>query len=254
MMRQFIVDITLADMQSHTSFICNSVKRWLLVGFFSLTMNAAFAQQGSIPKGFTPLFNGKDLTGWHISRTTHQGTTPDIKVANSMIILKQHPYGQGGVLLSNKKYRNFELYLEVKFDSFCNGGIFIRSTESGQAYQVELAEPGGTGDLLGEMLRMSTGAKASDKTKAWKPGDWNAFRIRMTGEVPKITLWINGMFMWEVTEPVNDFTAGATAGMIGLQAHWSAPYAATVQEFDMSGSWRPGASHRYRNIGIKEFK
>lgn len=241
-------------MQNHRSFNCNSIQKWLLAGFFSLTINATFAQSGRIPKGFTPLFNGKDLTGWHISRTTHQGTTPDIKVENNMIILKQYPYGQGGVLLSNKRYRNFELYLEVKFDSFCNGGIFIRSAESGQAYQVELAEPGGTGDLLGEMLRISKGAKANDKAKVWKPDDWNAFRIRMMGEVPKITLWINGMFMWEVTEPVNDFTASATVGMIGLQAHWSAPYAATVLEFDMSGSWRPGAAHRYRNIGIKELK
>lgn len=239
-------------MRNCRSFV--AMKYWLLIGSFSLTINATFAQPGNIPKGFTPLFSGKDLTGWHISRTTHQGTTPDIKVENGMIILKQHPYGQGGVLLSNRKYRNFELYLEVKFDSFCNGGIFIRSTESGQAYQVELAEPGGTGDLLGEMMQISKGATADDKAKAWKTDDWNAFRIRMIGEVPKITLWINGIFMWEVTEPVNDFIAGATAGMIGLQAHWSAPYAATVQEFDMSGSWRPGASHRYRNIAIKEFK
>ncbi len=241
-------------MRNCKSFIGIAVKKWLLIVFSSLTINAISAQPGRIPKGFIPLFNGKNLTGWHISRTTHQGTTPHIKVENGMIILKQHPYGQGGVLLSNKKYRDFELYLEVKFDSFCNGGIFIRSTESGQAYQVELAEPGGTGDLLGEMLRISKGAKATNKAKAWKPDDWNAFKIRMTGEVPKITLWINGMFMWEVTEPVNDFTAGATAGMIGLQAHWSAPYVASVQEFDMSGSWRPGASHRYRNVGIKELK
>jgi len=221
-----------------------------------LFINAALwcGAQDSIPKGFTPLFNGKDLTGWHISRTSHQGTTPDCHIENGTIVIKEHPYGQGGILLSNKKYKSFELYVEVKVDSFCNSGIFLRSTESGQAYQVELAEPGGTGALLGEMLRVSKGAEAADKGKVWKPNDWNSFRIRMTGDTPHIALWINGTQMWEVTEPVNDFIAGATEGMIGLQAHWSATYEPNVAEFDMSGSWRPGGAMRFRNIGIKELE
>src|SRR5215218_9558354 len=156
--------------------------------------------QNSIPKGFTPLFNGKDLTGWHSSRTSHQGTTPDFRVEGGTIVLRQHPFGQGGILLTNKKYKNFELYLEAKIDSFCNGGIFLRSTESGQAYQVELSEPGGTGALLGEMLRVSKGAQAANKAQVWKPNDWNSFRIRMIGDTPRITLWINGVQMWDVTE------------------------------------------------------
>lgn len=208
----------------------------------------------NIPKGFTPLFNGKDLNGWHISRTSHQGTTPNFFVENGTLTAMQHPYGQGGVLLTNKKYKNFELYVEVKIDSFCNGGIFLRSTESGQAYQIELAEPGGTGDLFGEMLPISKSAQAKEKASVWIPNGWNAFRIRMEGAVPRLTLWLNGKQMWAVTEPVNDFTAGATEGMIGLQAHWSAPYAAAVAEFDMSGSWRPGGAHRFRNIAIRELK
>ena len=60
--------------------------------------------QYNIPEGFTPLFNEKDLSGWHISRTSHQGTTPDGSVENATIVLKQHPSGQGGVLLSNQKF------------------------------------------------------------------------------------------------------------------------------------------------------
>lgn len=166
----------------------------------------------------------------------------------------QRPYGQGGVLLTDKKYRNFELYLEAKLDSFCNSGIFLRSTESGQAYQIELAEPGGTGNLLGEMLPISKSAQATGKAAVWKPNGWNSFRIRMEGAVPRLTLWINGKHMWTVTQPVNDFIAGATSGMIGLQVHWSAPFAPGVAEFDMSGSWQPGGAHRFRNIAVRELK
>jgi hypothetical protein len=76
----------------------------------------------------------------------------------------------------------------------------------------------------------------------------------MVGDIPRITLWINDVQMWDVIEPVNDFIAGATEGMIGLQTHWSATYAPEVAEFDMSGSWRPGGAHRFRRIAIKEIK
>ena len=205
-----------------------------------------------LPAGYTPLFNGKDLKGWHISRTSHQGTTPDFSVEEGAITVRQNPYGQGGILLTNKKYSNFELYIEVKIDSFCNGGIFIRSTESGQAYQVELAQPGGTGSLYGEAMKISQVAVAEKIKDVWKPGDWNSFRIRMEGAVPTVTLWVNGEKMWTVTQPQNDFTAGAISGMIGLQSHWTATYQATEGGFNMPGAWRPNAAHRFRNIGIKE--
>ncbi|MBC7920935.1 MAG: DUF1080 domain-containing protein [Ferruginibacter sp.] len=227
-----------------------------LTGVLLLALVAGFAhaQTGKIPEGFTPIFNGKDLKGWHTSRTSHQGTTGNFYAENGVIILKQHPYGQGGVLLTDRKYTNFELYLEAKVDSFCNGGIFIRSTESGAAYQVELALPGATGDLLGERMPVSKEAKATDLAKVWKAGGWNSFRIRMEGEVPRITLWVNGVQMWEVTQPTNDFVAGATEGLIGLQAHWSAVYSPAARAFSMAGSWKPGAAHRFRHVAIKELK
>jgi Domain of Unknown Function (DUF1080) len=207
-----------------------------------------------IPEGFTSLFNGKNLKGWHTSRTSHQGTTGNFYVEDGAITLKQNPYGQGGVLLTDKKYKNFELYVEVKIDSFCNGGIFLRSSESGQAYQVELVIPGSTGDLFGEMLSIGKSAKADSIQKVWKVNDWNAFHIRMTGEIPHLTLWVNDVQMWDVVQPKNDFTAGAIEGMIGLQAHWSSTYSAMPGGFNMPGAWRPDAAHRFRNVAIKELK
>lgn len=225
------------------------LKKPIAVLFLSLIVGTATAQ---IPAGFTPIFNGKDLKGWHTSRTSHQGTTGNFYVDNGVITLKQHPYGQGGVLLTNKKYRNFELYLEAKIDSFCNGGIFIRSAESGMAYQIELATPSGLGDLLGERMNVSKGAQAGSIASVWKPNAWNAFRVRMEGDIPRIRLWINDELMWDVTEPVNDFVAGETSGMIGLQAHWSAVYSEAAEAFNMAGSWKPGAAHRFRNVAVKE--
>lgn len=226
----------------------------ILIGLLLLCLLQVAAAQGGIPPGFKPLFNGKDLSGWHISRTSHQGTTPDCRVENDILVLKENPYGQGGVLLTNRKYKDFELYLEARIDSFCNGGIFLRSTESGQAYQIELSEPGGTGSLLGEMLPVSNSATATDRAKVWKPNSWNSFLIRMKGDIPTVILWINGVQMWTVVEPVNDFIAGAREGMIGLQVHWSATFAPGVASFDMSESWRPDGAHRFRNIAIRELQ
>jgi formylglycine-generating enzyme required for sulfatase activity len=194
------------------------------------------------------------IRGWHISRTTHQGTTPEVIFENGVITMKENPYGQGGILLTDKKYRDFVIDVDVKIDSFCNGGIFLRATESGQAYQVELAEPGGTGNLFGEMLSISKPGEAKNKSKAWKPNSWNHFRIRMVGEVPRVALWINGKLMYDVQQPKNDFIAGATEGMIGLQAHWSVTYSAASKAFDMSGSWRPDGKHQFRNLRIREVK
>ena len=206
---------------------------------------------GRLPEGFTPIFNGKDLKGWHLSRTTHQGATADVRVEAGVIVMKQHPYGQGGLLLTDKRYSNFELHLEAKPDWGCNGGIYFRSTEGGSAYQIELDQSGGTGNLLGDLLQISKPARAVDIDKAWKPDDWNAFRLRVVGDSPRISLWINGVPMWDVTQDRNDLVAGATDGMIGLQVHWSAVSAPPVAPC-CSRSWKPGAAHRYRNIAIRE--
>ncbi|GAA4438580.1 DUF1080 domain-containing protein [Pontibacter saemangeumensis] len=226
------------------------LKHLLPVLLFTFIYTAAAAQ---IPEGFKPIFDGENLEGWHISRTTHQGTTPDVRVENGAIVLRQNPYGQGGVLLSDKKYKNFELYVEAKIDSFTNGGIFIRSSESGIAYQIELDDAAGsTGHLLGERMQVSEPARATDREKVWKPNDWNSFRIRMVGEVPRVTLWINGVQMWDVQQPRNDFTAGATEGMIGFQSHWTSLYSPVAGDCCGLNSWAPGAAHRFRNIAIRE--
>jgi hypothetical protein len=224
----------------------------LLLLIILLLSNLANGQVGTIPDGFTPLFNGKNLKGWHISRSTHQGTTPDFRADNGAIVGKEKPYGQGGLLLTDKNYKSFELYLEVKLDSFCNSGIFLRSNEGGAAYQIELVQPGNTGDLLGERLTPSKGAKATDRDKVWRPNDWNSFRIRMVGEIPHLTLWINGTQMWEVEEPNNDFIAEATEGMIGLQCHWTALYSPAAGSGMPLTSWRPDAAIKFRNLAIRE--
>ena len=98
-----------------------------------------------VPVGFTPIFNGKDLTGWHVSKTNHHGTTPDYHVLHGVIVGTQQPFGRGGILLTDKKYKNVEVYMEVKPDWGCDSGLFFWTDEDGGGYQVMLDYlPGGT--------------------------------------------------------------------------------------------------------------
>lgn len=217
------------------------------------TMSAA-AQVGKPPDGFTSLFDGKTAKGWHWSRTVHHGTTAIAAVENGELLLKPHPFGQGGLFLTDKSYKDFEFYVECNPDPGYNSGIFLRSTEGGSAYQIELVRPGNTGALLGEQIRMSPPqdiGPRGDINTLWKDGEWNSIRVRMTGEAPHITLWINGTQMWEVQMPKNDQLAGMYGGMIGLQLHWSATY---TEAAGGGGSGLPWSIQRFRNMAIQEIK
>ncbi len=211
------------------------------------------AQHGKVPEGFSPIFNGKNLSGWHISRTNHHGTTGSFFVEGGALVMQQYPYGQGGIILTDKKYKDFELYVEVKSHPGTNGGIFFRSSESGSAYQIEISGDGdpGTGNLFGEMLRTSTTAQATGLEMVWKKNEWNSFRLRVVGEKPKATLWVNGVQMWDVQAGRNDLIADATEGMIAFQLHWSATLLPVPGGRCCDYSWKPGASHAFRNIAIK---
>ena len=147
---------------------------------------------------------GVTTDGWHWSRTVHHGTTARARVENGVLILEANPFGQGGLLLTDKIYRDFELYLEALPDPGFNSGIFLRSSEGGSAYQLELVRPGNTGALLGEQMRVTSPEYIGERTDintVWKDGEWNSMRIRMVGEAPHMTLWINDTKMWEVRTP-----------------------------------------------------
>jgi len=110
----------------------------------------------------------------------------------------------------------------------------------------------GTGAFFGEMLRVTTRVPAPDLSEIWKSGDWNEFKIRMVGEIPHVTLWINGQELWDVQLERNDLLADATSGMIALQLHWNATLQPIPEGSCCAYSWKPNASHQYKNLYIKK--
>jgi hypothetical protein len=211
-----------------------------------------------IPVGFTQIFNGKDLTGWHVSKTNHHGTTPDFHVVpGGILVASQNPVGSGGMLLTDKRYKNVEFYMEIKPDWGCDGGLFLRSNEAGDAYQVTLDYiPNGTmGYMYGEglqgvifippgltpdVLQATQDRLAANWKQAWKREDWNSVRARITGNPPRVSAWINEHPVLQWADTANHAADGAEDGMIGLQLHMG------TDRYVAGGFWR------WRVIAVRE--
>jgi hypothetical protein len=217
-------------------------------------LSAAGSANAQIPAGFTRIFNGRDLTGWHSSHTTHHGSLVGASVVDGAIALRQEPFGQGGILMTNREYKNFELYLEAKLPWGINSGIFLRSSDGGSAYQVELlgGGTGNTGSLISEGMPLSKPAPTAEPAKLWKENDWNSFRIRVEGDIPHLTAWFNGVQIWDLQQDKNDKIGGETTGFIGLQSHYTGTFVPVADFTCCPTSWKPGAVIYFRNIAIKE--
>jgi Domain of Unknown Function (DUF1080) len=205
--------------------------------------------QSGIPAGFSSIFNGRDLQGWHISAVNHHGNTKAWTVRDGVLMVTQDRPGNGGILLTDRTYRDVEVSLEIQPDFGCDGGLFLRSNERGQAYQVmiDYLEDGMVGGVYGEGLEgvKPDNTRAREWQKHWKKGGWNVLRARIEGDVPRIQVWLNNQQLVDWTDTANHLPDGATSGMIAVQAHKSDPGS-------KDSRWAPGGYHRFRNIAVKE--
>lgn len=211
---------------------------------------------GSIPDGFTRIFNGKDSSGWHPSRTAHHGKTPSVTVKDGALYLLQKPFGQGGLLMTDKKYKNFEFYVETDLRPGYNSGIFLRATEEGAGVQVELDAHAANGELLTESLARvpaRTIVRGTPIAQVWKQGEWNSFRVRVEGDAPHYTLWVNGVQIWDIQYSANYMPAGLTSGFIGLQYHFLTTIMPSTKVVSLSYN-TPGVPLGFRNMAIREIK
>jgi len=208
-----------------------------------------------IPEGFTPLFNSVDLTGWHASAEARHGTTPDFHVVHGMILGTQKPLGRGGLLITDRKFRNFEFYMEARPDFGNDSGIFFRTTEGGAAYQITLDYL--TGGTMGRCIseggiatKIAQGAPPpagegrppDPGLSAWKREEWNSVRLRVEGDAPHVTVWINDQLITDARDAQNSAVGGMVAGPIALQIHGG------------PSRWQPGTFWRWRNLAIRELQ
>jgi hypothetical protein len=234
---------------------------------------ASFAADEKLSNdGFTTIFDGQSLKGWHVStksghsRVSKGESGGKWEVKDGVITGTQNPPKNGGLLLTDELYGEFEVIVEMNNDFGPDSGLFLRSTEDGKCYQalIDFHKGGSLMGIYGEGLGgkphlrfFSFGATAHDITlhpdrtpspvpvdaegwkKLWKLGEWNELRARITGgDKPTITTWINGVKIMEWTETEARLPV---KGSIGLQVHGGG----NPEDYD-------GKFVRYRNVRVKK--
>lgn len=202
------------------------------------------------PHGFTRLFDGETLTGWH-GNNPHESAKASDKEA--FIAKKQEAFrkhwnvddgdlvndGKGPYATTNNSYDDFELRLEYKIEPGVDSGIYLRGTPQVQIW--DTTEAGGSwrhGARKGSggLWNNSKGSPGRDPlVHADKAlGEWNRFKIRMVGS--RTWVWLNEQLVVDGTILRNYWTKGKTplprSGPIHLQTH--------------------GGETRWRNIYIRE--
>ena len=206
------------------------------------------------PKGFTALFNGKNLDGWFGHGTKDPRTlwkmTPDQLEAhkeNTRKDIRKHWSVENGILVNdgkglylstNKDYADFDLTLEYKTVAKADSGIYLRGVPQVQIWDTT-KEGGkwkhGADKGSGGLWNNRKGSPGRDPSKLMdKPfGQWNSMRIVMKGD--KVTVWLNGEKVVDNAVMENYFDRKNPIfkkGPIQLQTH--------------------GGEIRWRNIFIKE--
>ncbi len=215
--------------------------------------------------GFVSIFDGKTLSGWHTSGQSGHSRASKNKsggrwvVENGAIVGSQDIPGNGGIVITDKPYGNFEVALEMNNDFVPDSGLFLRSTEKGQAYQymIDYHAKGNLAGVYGEGLSggihqrnfdfldkvteikedpspFPLPVKPADWPKFWQHGQWNELRARIVGNPPTITTWINSVRFMEFTDKEKRHP---DTGGIALQVHGGGD---STKEFV-----------RYRNIRVK---
>ena len=211
------------------------------------------AQAGKPPKGFTSLFNERDLTGWWGLKTEDpvkwKALSADKlaeKKAASLKDIAQHwsvdgeelvNDGHGLYLSTQKDYGDFEFLVDYKTVPKADSGIYLRGIPQVQIWDsTEEAKFNiGANKGSGGLWNNSKGAPGKDPlVLADKPfGQWNSFRIIMVGE--RVSVWLNGEMIVDHARMENYFNRKGQiprTGPIQLQTH--------------------GGEIRWRNVFIRE--
>jgi len=173
---------------------------------------SVFAQTKS--DELTPIFNGKDLTGWKAPEPN-----PFWKAVDGVLVGENDEKLKGNVLQTEKSYTNFVLELEVRWSGEIDSGVMLREPELQVQFGVSRSlkrDMTGSFYVSKAPFQPKAGypdaAQAKNFEKLFKPGDWNKFRIEAKGDT--FTVWLNG-------EQVSQFTDTNYSGAapIGLQVH-----------------------------------
>ncbi len=162
----------------------------ILLACLASMSGVAVAQQD----GFTPLFNGKDLTGWVYG--TRGGAAnksgKGYQVENGVLFTTKE---DGGNLFTEKEYADFILRFEFRLTENANNGIGIRAPLEGDAayvgMEIQVLDDSGSqytnlqpAQYHGSVYQMFPAKRGFQKPV----GAWNTEEIAVKGRQVKVTL------------------------------------------------------------------
>jgi len=160
----------------------------MVLGVFLVT--PARSDDPKPPEGFTPLFNGKDLTGWKPT-----GKAEVWAAEGGAIVCKG---GGGGWLLTEKEYGDFEFKCEYKWAAKGgNSGVALRTPEKGdpayQGMEIQLIDDEGWPGKLADYQHTGSiyDVQPAKMAKNKPIGEWNTVTIVCKGR--KVTVEQNGV-------------------------------------------------------------
>ncbi|HEU4995405.1 MAG TPA: DUF1080 domain-containing protein [Gemmatimonadaceae bacterium] len=199
------------------------------------------ASHGLTQRHSESLFNGKDLSGWHVDvpgADTNARLRNPFVVRNGMLVSLGEPRGH---LITDSAYRNYRLEVEYRFPGAPgNAGVLVHVSTPRALYgmfpksiEVQM-EHGNAGDFwcIVEDIRVPDMERRRGAPRTWgitegkarritnltdnseKPlGEWNTMAIEAVGR--SIKVWVNGDLVNAGTD------ATADHGQIALQAEGS---------------------------------
>jgi hypothetical protein len=236
--------------------------------------------------GWIELFDGKSLAGWHKNpMKIGHGTGGNWQVEDGTITGEQDPpgSGNGGILLTDRKFGDFELLIDLKPDWGICSGLFLRGNDRGQCLQmmVDYHDAGNVGQIYGEGVGafntrtfdingklddnhkltgyttdkhkpaaeagLAAACSPEEWVKAWKVNDWNTARIVCTGKYAHITVWINGQQVC-VFDGANSTAAKYDKDKVVEQLGIAGSIAVQVHG---GKNWPAGAKCRWKNIQVR---
>lgn len=213
------------------------------------------------PPGAQPLFNGRDLSGWHgmrgidprelsamaetqrqeLLRADNEDMAKHWRVDNGEIFND----GEGVYLTTDANFRDYELWIDYKTVAGADSGIYLKATPQVQIW--DFTEAGGKWNIgadkgSGGLWNNTPGNGKDPLVLADKPfGEWNRVRVLQIGG--RTSVWLNDKLVvdWAILENYWDKNANPPAdpirplvasGPIQLQTH--------------------GGEIRWRNVFVRE--
>ena len=203
--------------------------------------------------GWSLLFNGKDMTGWHNFKSTT--IRPGWQVVDGdLVCVDPHDAGD---LSTSKEYGWFELELDFKMAEGANSGIIYHASTSegaawatGPEFQLEdnakAKDPERCGWLYG-LYKPEIDPKTGKILDATKPaGEWNHLRLLLSPG--KCLHEINGVKYFEYQLDSDDFKKRVAASKFG-----SMPNFAKVHKGHLVFQGDHGKVS-FRNVKLREIK